>query len=131
MYLNIWAILAGAIAYMIIGMIWYSPSVFGRRWARLTGLKKSQLKSTWASYFIAMLAALVTSFVMAKFIDWFQIDSARQGAIMGIWIWAGFVATVLINTVLWEKKKFSLYLINSMHYLLSLVVMGAILAKWL
>ncbi len=43
---------------------------------------------------------------------------------------ARFVATVTLGSVLYEKRSFSLYALNNGYQLVSLVVMGAVLAVW-
>ena len=70
------------------------------------------------------------AYVLRYFIGYAQASTAIDGAIVGIWLWLGFVATTMIGMVLWEGKPFRLYLINAGHVLAGLIVMGAILAVW-
>ena len=42
MAINYWAVLVAAVAYMILGAIWYSPILFGSAWMRLIGKTKEQ-----------------------------------------------------------------------------------------
>ncbi|MBI3026774.1 DUF1761 domain-containing protein, partial [Candidatus Woesearchaeota archaeon] len=50
--------------------------------------------------------------------------------VLGFWVWIGFLATTQIGMVLWEGKPIKLYIINTLHYLVVLAVMSAILAVW-
>ncbi len=71
----------------------------------------------------AMLVAWVMSYVgvLLGVYDWF-------GAIeLGFWCWLGFVAPTMLGIVLWEQKPFRLYLINSLYWLASFIVMALIL----
>ena len=52
------------------------------------------------------------------------------GAVLGLWVWLSFLATSMLGSVLGDGKPFALYLINVAHYLVVLVVMGAILGVW-
>ena len=68
------------------------------------------------------------SYVLARFVG--GSGSFATGAITGFWIWLGFLATTMINVVLWENKPFTLYLLQAAHYLVGLALMGGILAVW-
>ena len=37
-HLNWWAILVAAVAYFILGAVWYSKALFGTKWAQLIKL---------------------------------------------------------------------------------------------
>lgn len=49
---------------------------------------------------------------------------------VGFWNWLGFVAPVTLGGVLWEGKPWKLWGLNNGYQLLSLLVMGVILALW-
>ena len=129
------AVVAAAVVSMVIGAAWYSPLLFGKLWMKLSWMTEKQLaeakkKGMAKSYAIAFLAVLVMSYVLAHFVDYLGATTVMAGVEAGFWLWLGFVATVLINGVLWEGKPFKLYLLNIAHYLIALLVMGAILAVW-
>ena len=75
-------------------------------------------------------ATLVTAYVLAYFVSYANASTILDGAMVGLWVWIGFVATEMIGMVIWENKPLELFLIKSGHVLVSLVVMGAILAVW-
>ena len=52
------------------------------------------------------------------------------GAVVGFMNWLGFLAFLQLGVVTYEKKPFSLFLINTGYQLVTLVVMGAILSRW-
>jgi hypothetical protein len=132
---NYLAVLVSAIVGFFIGMLWYSLLLFGKMWMGLVGLGKKELekekqKSMVKSMVMAFVAVLVMSYVLAFFVDTANATSIVQGAKIGFWIWLGFIATVMLGMILWENKPCKLYLLNVSHYLVVLVVMGAILAVW-
>jgi len=49
---------------------------------------------------------------------------------VGFWLWLGFIATVMLGTILWEKRPFGLYVLNAGHYLIVLLIMSIILTLW-
>ena len=119
------------ITSVVIGFVWYHPKVFGSAWMRLTNLtpeaveKGKRLMPVMA--FFGLLASMLTAYVMNYFgIAWVVYDVI--GAIeLGFWCWAGFVATTMLGTVLWEQRSFTLYLINDGYSLVSFVAMAIVL----
>jgi hypothetical protein len=56
--------------------------------------------------------------------------SVGAGISLGAMVWLGFIATVTLASVLYEKRSVNLYILNNAYQLVSLVVMGAIVAAW-
>jgi hypothetical protein len=130
--MNPLAILLAGLSNVILGMVWYNPSVFGSAWMRMSNITPDQAEKgkkrmplmALSGFVAAMFMAWVLSIVQAAF-GVYDIISALD---VGFWIWAGFVAPVLLGSVLWETKPFTLYLINATYWLLALLSMSAILA---
>ncbi|OGG75147.1 hypothetical protein A3H74_04095 [Candidatus Kaiserbacteria bacterium RIFCSPLOWO2_02_FULL_51_13] len=124
-------ILIASIANMIIGFVWYSPHVFGSVWTRLSGVTPEMVESGKrrmpAVLLVALLAGMLTAYVINYFgAAWFVIDVV--GAVeLAFWIWVGFVAPVMLGHVLWEQKPFTLYLINTLYWLVAMIVMAIVL----
>ena len=125
------SVLLAGIAPVVIGFIWYHPSVFGSAWMRMVGVtpemaergkKKMPLMAA-----LAILASMLAAYVMNHFgIAWGVFDII--GAIeLGFWCWLGFVVPTMLGAVLWEQKSFKLYLINVMFWLVAFVAMAIIL----
>ena len=132
--INYLAVLIAAIASMIIGFLWYGP-LFGKMWMKLMDIDKKKVdeakkKGMGRIYTLAFLTALIMSYVLAHFVDYVEAKTITDGIILGFWVWIGFLATTQIGSVFWEGKPVKLYLINTLHYLVALAVMAAILAVW-
>ncbi len=132
--INYWSVLVAAVSNMIIGSVWYSPILFGKKWMKLMGKSKEDMerekKGVDKLYLMMFVGALVTAYVMAHFINYVSAYDAWGGAQLGIWIWLGFVMTINLGAVLFEKRPTGLYWINNFYYLVSLTLMGIILAVW-
>jgi len=132
---NYLAVLVSAVIGFIIGGFWYSQSGFGKQWMRLMKISKKDVekvkkKGMAKSMIIAFLSTIVMAYVLAIFIKYVGTSTIIGGVLVGFWIWLGFLATAGLSSILWEGRPFKLYLINVTHYLVVLVVMGAILAVW-
>lgn len=132
--LNYIAIFVAAVASMTLGFLWYGP-VFGKKWIALMGFTKEQMdsakaKGMTASYGIAFLGSLLTSYVLAHFVSYLNANDISGGLQIGFWIWLGFVATVALGSVLWEGRSWKLYGLNMGYQLANFLTIGAILAVW-
>ena len=126
-----WPILAAGVIAVLIGWIWYHPRVFGSAWMRMSNMTPEMVergkKRMPLMAFFGLLAAMLVAYVMSYFgIAWGVYDWI--GAIeLGFWCWIGFVAPAMLGMVLWEQKPFTLYLINSLYWLVALIVMAIVL----
>jgi len=87
-------------------------------------------KGATRGYVLSVVGALVMSFVLAHIVDYGQATTIASGMQSGVWLWLGFVATTNLSSVLFEARPTGLYLISMGYYLVSLLIMGAILAIW-
>jgi hypothetical protein len=135
MMVNWLAVVVIAIAYNIFGMLWYSPSVFGTQWMKLSGLTKADMdkirkRGMGKSYTGMIIASLVMAYVLTWFIDATGATTFADGAWLGFYAWLGFLATTMLNPVLWKNSPFTLYLLDTAHYLIALVVSAGVLTVW-
>ena len=131
--INYLAVLVAAIASMALGFLWYGP-LFGNQWKKLMGFTDKSMKAMKMTPMQAMIggfiSTLIMSYILAHFIDYAQAATFADGAVAGTWLWLGFIATVQLGSVLWGGKPVKLYAINTLHYLVALIIMGGILAVW-
>lgn len=133
--INYVAVLVAAIANMALGSVWYSPVLFGKTWIALTGLTPEKMQEAKArgmgkTYAVAFLASLVLACVLAHAVELWAASTVGQALTLAFWAWLGFIAPVLLGSVLWEGKPVRLYVLNVSYYLVALVLMAAILVQW-
>ena len=131
--INYLAVLVAAIASMALGFLWYGP-LFGNQWKKLMGFTDKSMKAMKMTPMQAMIggfiSTLIMSYILAHFVDYAQAATFADGAVAGTWLWLGFIATVQLGSVLWEGKPVKLYAINTLPYLVALIIMRGILAVW-
>ena len=134
MEVNWIAILVSAVFSMVLGAVWYSPALFGKQWMKLSGMTKGKIAKSKDKmpmiYGGQFLASLVEIWVLSVFIRYTGVEEFVTGAIVGLWIWLGFVATVGFSDIVFNGKDLRLVAINTGYQLVLLIVAGGILATW-
>jgi len=134
--LNYLAIIVGAVILQAVGFFWYSDTGFGKPWRALMGINDAKAKAMkdgggmGKTMTTASIAGLIMVFILAYAVAYSQATTLISGAITGFWIWLGFIATTMLNSVLFEQKPTKLYYINIGYYLVSLLIIGGLLAVW-
>jgi hypothetical protein len=130
--INFWPVLVATIAAMIIGWIWYTPSVFGNIWMRSTGKRMEDMDKASANRGMSgmVIVALIEAYILAHFVQYVNATTISGAVQLAFWVWLGFVATVSASGVLFEGKPKSWWLITNGYQLVTLIVMACILAIW-
>ncbi|MBI2451491.1 DUF1761 domain-containing protein [Candidatus Pacearchaeota archaeon] len=131
---NYLAILVSAIASFVLGWIWYGP-LFGKTWMKESGITRQQIaqakkKGMTAQFSVAFISSLVMAFILAHFVKYASTANYTEAISLVFWLWLGFIATIMLGSILWEGKSFKLYLINTLYHLVSLAIMAMILTAW-
>ncbi|WP_138432540.1 DUF1761 domain-containing protein [Winogradskyella algicola] len=157
MELNYLAIVVSAVVPLLIGAIWYNPSVLGTAWMKASGMTEEKMKS--GNIAIIFGITLVLSFMLAFTVNGMVIHqvAAQQlaftnpdaesfqafmtefgnmhrnyghGALHGAIGALFFVLPVLGINALFERKGWKYILINVGYWVITLAIMGAILCGW-
>ena len=126
------AVVVSAIAYWLLGAVWFGV-VFGKPWMALEHITEEQARSMpnpWLPYVISILLNLLIAFVLAQLCTWRSANTASRGAALGILVWIGFVGPITYTTYMYEMRPSALFAINEFYPLVGLCLMGAILGAW-
>jgi hypothetical protein len=132
--LNWLAILVVTIVRFVLGFVWFGL-IFGKQWQGLTGVSQDAMKKGMAR---AIATDLITTFIMAWVLahalffasKFYGAMTWQSGAIGGFFNWLGFIGAVSLAAQTYEQKPIKLWIIVNAYQLISLVIMGAILAAW-
>ncbi len=133
--LNYLAILVSVVASFILGLLWYSPLLFRKPWMKMMGItqqhmEESKKKGMAKLYIGNFVTTLIMVYVLSHFVDYAQAKTITDGLQLGLWVWLGFIATLLFGSILWEGKPFKLFLINAGYRLVELLIVASILSAW-
>ncbi len=132
---NYLAILLAGVSSMVVGMIWYSPSVFGNTWMKLAKINRKELeahqKKNWINYVCVFIASLFTAYILAHvtFLSHEFFDNTFMAAALGtaFWLWLGFTAARILTHDLFEMRRKKLTLLTISHELVTVMVMALII----
>ena len=125
---NTLAIIVAAAASFFVGWPWYM--IFGKPWARALGKDPDNPPKPQPKPFLVLgVCLLVMAWVLAGVIGHLGQGQVTisNGIISGVFLWAGFVVTTMAVNHVFQGQKLVLTLIDGGHFLVVLIVMGAII----
>ena len=132
--LNYLAIIVGVVINQILGATWYRA--WAKPWMADVGLTMEDMEAMkgtpmqWLPYVIAIVSALVFTFVLALLIQGLEANNAVEGLLLGLLVAVGAVVTAYATTYSFESRSLRLFLINSGYPLISYAIIGLLLAAW-
>jgi len=129
--INLWAILAAALANFVIGGMWYSPALFGKVWMRANGFNDADMKkgSPLLIFGMSFVFCLLMSANLAGFLSGpettlgFAVAAGTAGGL-------GWAALGLGVVALFERRSWRYILVNGGYLTFSFAMMGLILGAW-
>lgn len=133
--INWLAVIVATIVNMVIGFIWYSPALFAKPWAKLTGRKMDEMGDGSTSYVITTVGAFLQAFILAHFIVMAKYfyptySDVSVGILTASWAWLAFTAIPALTNTVFEGRRKKLWAINSGYFLVVLLINGILLAVW-
>jgi hypothetical protein len=125
--LNYLAVFVAWVVHIILGLIWFSPGLFGKEWSKLTGKEMKPAINWMVPMLIGHLAMV---FVLLILIKLASINNGIGGLAIGLLTWAGFVVPIEMGELVWEKIPFKLFLLRTGNQLIGIAAVGYILGAW-
>ena len=132
--INFLAILVAAVSAFVIGSVWYSPILFGKGWQNALGLSEKDIKDAnmvkiFGTSFVLMLImafglAIAVNALYPNGLNW--VTGLKTGLFVGIF----FISTSYGVNILYQRKSFKLWAIDSSYQVLLLGIMGLIIGAW-
>ena len=128
---NMAVIIGATVARMVISMIWLSPMLFWPAWSRYAGISMAKAKKNmWHGPVVYAIGSFLMAFVLAHAIFYSGARTLPLGLAVAFFNWLGFVAVRELTSVTDQKKPLGLFAVNAGMDLVSMLAMGAIIAKW-
>ena len=130
--INYLAVLVSAVAYMVLGALWYSTLIFGKVWMKAIGKSEEQIKadSSAMNYLWAIIAAFIASYGVARIMEYIGEASVALGVEIGLVAGVCFVFAAFWMNDAFEARPKSLTFGNALYHLLALIIAGVIIGAW-
>jgi hypothetical protein len=128
-----WAVLVAGFAGLVVSGLLYSPLLFGNAYMHLRGIdprSMANMKFPVWEMLGEFAHDFVIAFVVAYFVAALGVRGWKGGMQLGLWLWFGFWAMVLMGSVIHEHMPLELYAIHATDGLIKIVVMAVILSVW-
>jgi len=127
---NYVAVIVCAVAYWLLGALWYG-ALFSKPWMALENIPGAQTGGNpVVPYVVTLLLNLLIAFILAQICAWRNANTAARGAAIGILLWLGILGPINFTTYMYEMRSMQLFAINEFYPLVGLCMMGAILGVW-
>ncbi|MBK7121317.1 MAG: DUF1761 domain-containing protein [Chitinophagaceae bacterium] len=134
-YLNWMAIAVAALAYFALGALWYSKVLFAKRWIadlKIDVNSPDAKKGMGIMFGGSLLMMFVQSLAIAIIANRLELIGAgwMSGLKLGALTGACFCAASVGVNYLYEKKPFSLFLINAGYAIVGNIIAAIIICSW-
>jgi hypothetical protein len=129
--INVWAVLLAIVVKQALGFAWYSPLLFGRSFAQVSGQTEEEMRPRAVAAIVGDAAsAALMALVLAHLVSFAGAMGALFGALVGLLCWVGFAAPASLSPSLFERRPLRLWALQNGYLALSLAAMGAIMGAW-
>ena len=131
--MNWLAVLVAAVAYFMLGAIWYSKALFGNTWLKATGINMSNTdakKGMGGVMAFTFLLVAITCVGLGILVHRLMLESALSGAKLGLVTGICFASTSICISYLYQSKPRVLWLIDGGYHLIGNIVAAVILSLW-
>jgi hypothetical protein len=128
---NYLAIVAAAVAAWLAGAAWYMS--LGKVWMAALGTTREQMAAAskgpgaYLPFLYVFIGELVMAWTLAGILWHLGTVTLRAGVISALFCWVGFVLTTIVPNYSFARRDWRLIPIDSGHWLLVMVIMGAII----
>lgn len=129
---NVLAIIVAWLIAIGVGSFWYSPAGFGKLWSKLSGVDMMKMPQDLANKAIASVAisSLAQVIALAVVVKSLHADSAGDGLLVGLLLWAGFTAATTIGNNLYSRLSWKFWWLNASFFLVVMPINAVLLSIW-
>jgi ABC-type Fe3+ transport system permease subunit len=125
------AVLLATASTMVVGSVWYTPKVFGKRWEKLARIDPKRKADPVKAIAITLMVSFVSAYILAHVIFlanyFFENTFLLDALATAFWVWLGFTAARFITHDAFENRPKQLTLMNITHELVTFMVMALII----
>ncbi len=129
---NLLGVLIAALASTLLGIIWYSPALFGKHWMKWSEMEIDLLdaereRTMTQAYTLNFFTQVVIAYVFAELFKLIHITTFTGALSIVLFVWIGFVLTTSLGSIIWEEKSTRLFILHNIYNVLSFLLMAIII----
>jgi len=127
------AVVVAALAYFVLGALWYSKILFAPKWVAYTKVDMNDpngKKGFGAIMFGSFIFMFITCIAIATLVAKFKMSGCWNGMKLGTLTGFCFGVSAISISYLYEKRPLGLHLINGGYTLIGNIIAAAIIAGW-
>ena len=133
--LNWLAVLVAAVAYFVLGALWYAPPIFGKVWAAAGGfdLPEPGSRPSAAIYLTPLVGSVLSAIALGMIAKASDTDTFSEGAVLGIVVAIGFALSISFVTAQFESQKPKPMVwgaVNGGYHVVGNLLAAIIIASW-
>jgi hypothetical protein len=105
--INWLAVIVGAVAYFVIGALWYSPPLFGKPWMAAGGMETPAdgQGPGPAIYLMPLIGSVLSAIALGMIAEATGTDTVSEGIALGLVVGIGFAISIALVTATFESTK--------------------------
>ncbi len=124
------AVWVSVVMAFVLGFLWYD-TIFGDSWASFVGLTAEDADAAGAGVWVTnTVATVIQMYVLAWLFTKIGVDSAMQGAMVGVLIGFAFNHMAVMTTGMFAQEQYGLAWIEGGFSMVSLAIAGFIMGFW-
>jgi hypothetical protein len=133
--LNWLAVIVAALAYFVLGALWYAPPVMGKTWMAAGGMEMpaDDQRPGAGIYVVPLAGSILSAVALGMLAEATATDTIGEGFVLGIVVAVGFALAIALVTATFESNKPKPMVwgaINAGYHALGIIVAGLIIAAW-
>jgi len=125
---NVWGIGAAVLAAWVIAGLWYSPVLFIRPWAEMSGVDGAKFRAGLPRAIAIDIASFaIMALVLDQVLHVWGAVSIIPAILCTALLWLGFIAVTLLHSITYEHRPLRYYAINAGYRLATMTAMGIVL----
>ncbi|HEX2027802.1 MAG TPA: DUF1761 domain-containing protein [Nitriliruptorales bacterium] len=130
--LNWLAVVVATVAYFLLGSLWYTV-LFGRAWARASGVEFAEEEAPSPAIYLApLLAYLVSAIATAMLASVTGSDTYADGVVLGLVVGVGYAVMFAFVSAVFDRRPQPnvWFAINASFNLVGLLIVAIIVSVW-
>jgi hypothetical protein len=126
--INVLGIGAAVLVAWVVAALWYSPLLFIRPWAEMSGVDGAKFAAGLPRAITVDLASFaVMALILNQVLHAWGALTIAPAVLCTFLLWLGFVAVALLHSVTYEHRSLRYYAINAGYRLVSMTAIGVVL----